>query len=96
MRFDRLSGFLEGILGGEKASEPRILKAFVEKGYIFLDLTDGRSIKSPLTLYPTLQNASYLERTEFEIVGRGIGLHWSMLDYDLCLEGIVNGVPEYA
>jgi Protein of unknown function (DUF2442) len=100
-----LSRFLEGIRvrfgrGGRSASAwqngPRILCACVAKGYIFLDLTGGRSIKSPLTLYPTLQNASDQERAQFEILGRGIGLHWPKLDYDLSLKGILNDVPEYA
>jgi hypothetical protein len=61
-----------------------------EKDYIFLALTDERSIKSPLKLYPTLQKASDLERTQFEIVGRRIGLHSPMREYDLCLEGMLN------
>jgi hypothetical protein len=62
---------------------------------IVLVLTDGRKIESPLGLYPTLKNASKRSRMYYKIVGRGIGLHWPILDYDLSLEGMLSGVPEY-
>jgi hypothetical protein len=100
-RFDRLSEFLVRIrasfgLGETSASEPRIREATVTDSEIVLFLTDGRIFTSPLRLYTTLQKTPNYSREQFKIVGRGIGLHWPRLDYDLSLEGILNGVPEHS
>jgi Protein of unknown function (DUF2442) len=98
MRSERLNRFTRFIrerfgLGGASAFEPRIRQATVTDSEITLRLTDGRIVISPLSLYPTLQHTP--ERRHFEIVGRGIGLHWPTLDYDLSLEGMLSGAPEY-
>lgn len=55
-------------------------------------LTDGRIVSVPLVWYPILNAASPEARTEYEIGGGGVGLHWPELDEDLSIAGIMAGV----
>lgn len=56
-----------------------------------LDLTDGRTISSPLAWYPRLLHGNPQERNHWELIGDGEGIHWPDLDEDLSVEGIVLG-----
>ena len=55
-------------------------------------LTDGRVIGVPLAWFPTLRDASPEERARYEIGAGGRGLHWSELDEDLSVAGLMAGV----
>lgn len=54
-------------------------------------LDDGRSISVPLTWYPRLLAGSPQERSKWELIGMGTGIHWPDLDEDISVEGIVAG-----
>ena len=56
-------------------------------------LVDGRKILVPLTWYPRLLQGSKKERDTYELVGRGTGIHWPLLDEDISVIGILNGHP---
>ena len=56
-------------------------------------LADGRSIAAPLIWYPRLLHGSQAERDNWEIIGRGDGIHWGDLDEDLSVEGLLAGRP---
>lgn len=56
-----------------------------------VSLMDGRIIVVPLTWFPTLQRATPEQRTACEIGGGGIGLHWTELDEDLSVAGLLAG-----
>jgi hypothetical protein len=60
---------------------------------IHVGLDDGREISVPLEFYPRLNNATKEQREKFEIIGLGTGIHWSEIDEDLSVEGIVLGIP---
>jgi hypothetical protein len=55
-------------------------------------LTDGRTISAPLVWFPRLLAASPEQRSHWEILGNGEGIHWSDLDEDLSVEGLLRGV----
>jgi hypothetical protein len=55
-------------------------------------LTDGRIISVPLSWFPTLQSATPEQRLKYQIGGGGIGLHWSELDEDISVAGMMSGV----
>jgi len=55
-------------------------------------LTDGRMIGVPISWFPALKNATPEQRLKYEIGGGGIGLHWSELDEDLSVAGMMSGV----
>lgn len=56
-----------------------------------VNLDDGRSISVPLAWYPRLLHGSAQERMDFELIGDGEGIHWSALDEDISVEGLIAG-----
>jgi hypothetical protein len=99
-RFGTLNVFLKKIrrrfgLGGSNFSEPRIIKVAVDVSEVIFWLTDGRAVRSPLALYPTLLKAADQDRQQFTVSARGLGVHWPNLDFDLSLEGMLAGRGEY-
>lgn len=58
-----------------------------------VDLSDGRSISAPLAWYPRLLHATSAERKRWRLIGRGLGIHWTDLDEDISVEGLLAGKP---
>jgi hypothetical protein len=56
-----------------------------------VDLSDGRTILTPILWYPRLAYASPAERNHWELVGQGIGIHWPELDEDVSVEALLAG-----
>ena len=56
-----------------------------------VSLDDGRTISVPLAWYPRLLAGTPEERTRFELIGDGEGIHWPDLDEDISVEGILAG-----
>ena len=54
-------------------------------------LADGRRLAVPLTWFPRLLQASAEDRTRFEILGDGEGIHWPIVDEDLSVVGLLRG-----
>jgi len=54
-------------------------------------LTDGRVIGVPLVWFPTLYKATDEQRANYRIGAGGRGLHWSELDEDLSVAGLLAG-----
>lgn len=58
---------------------------------ICVDLEDGRSVSIPLSWYPRLSHGTKEERNNYRLIGHGSGIHWSDLDEDLSIEGLLAG-----
>lgn len=58
-----------------------------------VDLTDGRTVAVPLAWYPRLVYGTAAERNNWELLGDGEGIHWSNLDEDISIAGILLGRP---
>ena len=56
-----------------------------------VELSDGRSVSVPTAWFPRLANATSAERDNWRFIGTGQGIHWSDLDEDLSVEGILAG-----
>jgi hypothetical protein len=56
-------------------------------------LADGRRVSVPLAWFPRLLHASAKQRSNYEILGDGQGIHWPELDEDLSVAGLLQGVP---
>lgn len=74
-------------------SEPRIKTVTVTDEAIVAHLKDGRSISVPLDWSWRLTDATAEERTHWEIIGDGQGVHWPDVDEDISLEGMLHGIP---
>jgi hypothetical protein len=55
-------------------------------------LKDGRTPSAPLAWFPRLLNASPDQRSNFQLLGDGEGIHWPDIDEDLSVAGILRGV----
>lgn len=56
-------------------------------------LADGRSIVVPLAWFPRLLHATPEERSNWRLIGGGLGIHWPDLDEDVSVEGMLAGRP---
>ena len=72
--------------------DPRAIEVEVSEDELSVVLADGRRIAVPLTWFPRLLNASPDERSKFEILGGGAGIHWPPIDEDLSVDGLLRGI----
>jgi hypothetical protein len=63
----------------------------VRDGSLVVALTDGRSLSVPLEWYPRLAEATPQELMDWQIVGRGEGIHWPRLDEDISVVALLTG-----
>ena len=63
---------------------------FTEDTFV-VDLADGRSLAVPIAWYPRLLHGTPAERENWELIGRGQGIHWPSLDEDLSVESLLAG-----
>ena len=67
----------------------RIQRVSFPENSILVEFSDSRAVSIPLTHFPRLQNASPAERDAWDLIGRGLGVHWESLDEDLSLENVL-------
>ena len=74
-------------------SEPRIVALEVTEDAIVAQLADGRTISVPLAWSWRLAKATPTQRSRFELIGAGEGVHWPDIDEDISARGMLQGVP---
>lgn len=72
---------------------PYAVGVHVTEDTLSVDLSDGRSISVPLGWYPRLEHASLQEKTNWRLIGNGVGIHWEDIDEDISVEGLLAGKP---
>ncbi len=55
-------------------------------------LTDGRTISVPLAWSWRLSDATPEQRSNFQIIGGGQGVHWPDIDEDISVHGMLHGI----
>lgn len=65
-----------------------------KRSWLMVELADGRAIGMPLSKFPTLQRATPAQRQRVRAIGKGEGLHWPALDFDLSVRGFLEGRGE--
>jgi len=58
---------------------------------ITAELSDGRSISAPLAWCPRLLHGTPEERSNWRLIGGGVGIHWPALDEDVSVENLLAG-----
>lgn len=69
----------------------RIQDVAVNEEELIVHLDDGRVISAPILWYPRLAYGSPGERQNWQLLGRGTGIHWPDLDEDVSLEALLLG-----
>ena len=73
--------------------EPRIQSVSLSDDLISAQLVDGRTISVPLAWSWRLSEATPEQRSRFQIIGSGSGIHWPDVDEDISVEGMLHGIP---
>ena len=74
-------------------AEPRIIDFHITDEEIMAQLADGRTISVPLAWSWRLSEATTEQRSRFEIIGDGHGVHWPDIDEDISIDGMLYGIP---
>lgn len=65
----------------------------VTEDEIVARLSDGRTIAVPLAWSWRLSDATSEQRQNLRLIGGGQGVHWSDVDEDISLHGMLHGSP---
>ncbi len=65
---------------------------FVPDAFV-VHLQDGRSLTVPLEWFPWLRDATEAQRSRWELIDPGFGIHWPELDEDISVAGLL-GLPD--
>jgi hypothetical protein len=57
-------------------------------------LEDGRRLWVPYSWFPRLAAATPAQRSRWELIGEGVGIHWPDVDEDLSVAGLLAGAAE--
>ena len=74
-------------------ADPRIVTLEVTEDSLVAQLTDGRTISVPLAWSWRLAKATPEQRSRFELIGAGEGVHWPDIDEDISVRGMLQGIP---
>jgi hypothetical protein len=72
--------------------DPRAMDVWVTDDELVVLLADGRRLAAPLVWFPRLLGAGPDDRSNWEFIGDGQGIHWPSIDEDLSIEGLLAGV----
>ncbi len=72
---------------------PTIKNIQITEDEIIANLVDGRTISVPLVWSWRLSEAPPQQRSNYEIIGDGQGIHWPDVDEDISVEGMLYGTP---
>jgi hypothetical protein len=77
-----------------QVDDRRAVKATYEKkpDLVTLQLDDGVRISIPRQLLEGLQDASPAQLAKVELLGRGTGIHWPLLDVDHYVPGLLSHI----
>jgi hypothetical protein len=70
---------------------PRAMAVECTNDELRVSLTDGRHLSVPLVWFPRLAHATPEERTHYELMGGGEGIHWPDVDEDISVVGLIAG-----
>lgn len=70
--------------------DPTAVTAEVSDAALRIVLSDGRELSVPLAWFPRLRDASPEQRRNWELSGRGHGLHWPDVDEDVSIRALMG------
>jgi hypothetical protein len=69
--------------------EPLAVDVSVTRDALRVVLADGREVSAPIEWFPRLRNATDIQRKDWRLIGRGIGIHWEEIDEDISVESLL-------
>ncbi len=74
-------------------AEPLAVDVSFSSDSMRVTLADGREVSVPLEWFPRLRKATPKQRRNWQLIGKGIGIHWPDVDEDISVEGLLRGAP---
>lgn len=71
-------------------SDLRIHHVLFSSDSMSVAFSDERRVTVPLSYFPRLRAAQPAQREQWQLIGRGLGVHWEILDEDLSVENILS------
>ena len=78
---------------GETQRSPLAASVSVTDDELVIELVDGRTVAVPMAWYPRLLHGTAEERAQWQLTGRGVGIHLPTLDEDISVGHVLGGVP---
>lgn len=70
--------------------DPHAVNVAIDDSALHFVLADGREISAPLEWFPRLRDASDDQRTNWRLIGKGVGVHWPEIDEDIAVETLMR------
>lgn len=70
--------------------DPHAVDVMVDEVALHFVLADGREISAPLEWFPRLRDASATQRTNWRLIGKGVGVHWPDIDEDIAVSTLMR------
>ena len=68
------------------------VQARPEEDILLITLNTGSVLQEKLSKYPRLKNATAEMLQQYELIGKGTGISWPLLDEDLSLKGFLRNI----
>jgi hypothetical protein len=74
----------------DKTSDAMASTIWFDGDMMSIRLLDGREIGVPLEWFPRLRDATYKQRKNWRLIGKGVGIHWDELDEDISVSALLK------
>jgi hypothetical protein len=71
-------------------TEALAVEVSCSKDTLSVRLTDGRVVSVPLVWFPRLADASPRQRSDWQLIGGGIGVRWEAIDEDISVASLLR------
>ena len=75
------------ILANKVSSD--VMDVQVSDAELVLRLSDGRTVSAPLAWFPRLLHGTPEQRNNWQLIGKGVGIHWPDLDEDISVRSLL-------
>jgi hypothetical protein len=73
-----------------KGSEALAIDVSCTADELTVVLADGRTVSVPVAWFPRLRAATPKQRTDWELIGGGMGIHWEAIDEDISVASLLQ------
>ena len=70
--------------------DPTVIDVVVSDTALLIVLSDGRELSAPVAWFPRLRDATSVQRADWELIGRGHGVHWPDIDEDISVRALLG------
>lgn len=70
--------------------DPHAVDVVFANDAVHFVLADGREISAPLEWFPRLRDASETQRSNWRLIGKGVGVHWPEIDEDIAVSTLMR------